>query len=653
MVNDYKYFHFTIGPVQGFVAQARRTRDIWAGSFLLSYLSGKAMAAIVETECAEIVFPSIGNDSLFKAIRNPPSVGNDKNHPAARVGSLPNRFKAAASEPQKAAEAAQKAAQKAAEAAQKAIEEAWGKIEKAVWKRFQEWCLELISEETKDIWQRQVEASNLWEIAWVIGKDGSLLDRRKNMRSHFSQDEPGEKCTLCGERQALSKTSSSSRSELKDWWGKVAEKFNEAPKNKGFHFWDEGRERLCAVCTIKRIFPLVAKEAIGWETYSNYPSTAYMSALDWLKVVLEKAEAETDDGGVCKSLTEFIEYSKHLKVPLDEQGTVNQIPWLREFVKRDKGKGWKEILQFRGDVFFPDSIKNKRDFPINSKDDDDDEGKRKNLLDKLKKLTQTAGLQPNPFYAILLMDGDNMGKLLSSYENEQPKISQALADFTAQVDKIVEEEHDGKLIYAGGDDVFAFLPLSTALACAKKLKERYETAFGIHASKVAGATISAGIVYAHMNTALRAVIRDVHELLDKTAKDGMDRNAFAVRVWKRGGPILTFGKKWQNNGSDWVCNTTALRNALLRNEYSKGFIYRLIELIPILNELKDDEERVALLTAEYLKSREKLGLSEERGKKIREAKERVRNLLLLAKNEKEEIAADGPLFIRFLAGKEV
>jgi CRISPR-associated protein Cmr2 len=35
--------HFSLGPVQGFVAQARRTRDFWAGSFILSYLAGQAM----------------------------------------------------------------------------------------------------------------------------------------------------------------------------------------------------------------------------------------------------------------------------------------------------------------------------------------------------------------------------------------------------------------------------------------------------------------------------------------------------------------------------------------------------------------------------------------------------------------------------------
>ena len=32
--------HISIGPVQKFVGQARRTRDLWAGSFLLSWMAG-------------------------------------------------------------------------------------------------------------------------------------------------------------------------------------------------------------------------------------------------------------------------------------------------------------------------------------------------------------------------------------------------------------------------------------------------------------------------------------------------------------------------------------------------------------------------------------------------------------------------------------
>ncbi|OIP41959.1 hypothetical protein AUJ95_02410 [Candidatus Desantisbacteria bacterium CG2_30_40_21] len=51
-----QYFHFTIGHVQGFVSQARRTRDFWAGSFILSWLSAKAMLA-VKKQGEEILFP--------------------------------------------------------------------------------------------------------------------------------------------------------------------------------------------------------------------------------------------------------------------------------------------------------------------------------------------------------------------------------------------------------------------------------------------------------------------------------------------------------------------------------------------------------------------------------------------------------------------
>ena len=40
------HLHFSLGPVQGFVVQARRTRDLWAGSFLLSRLALEAMWAV-------------------------------------------------------------------------------------------------------------------------------------------------------------------------------------------------------------------------------------------------------------------------------------------------------------------------------------------------------------------------------------------------------------------------------------------------------------------------------------------------------------------------------------------------------------------------------------------------------------------------------
>src|SRR5579871_4196352 len=82
-----RLLHFTLGPVQSFVAQARRTRDLWAGSFLLSWLAGQAMK-VIGVNGGTILVPDVEHDALFVAVRN----GASGLGPA--IGSLPNRFKA-------------------------------------------------------------------------------------------------------------------------------------------------------------------------------------------------------------------------------------------------------------------------------------------------------------------------------------------------------------------------------------------------------------------------------------------------------------------------------------------------------------------------------------------------------------------------------
>ena len=53
-----KQFHFMLSPVQSFISQARRTRDFWAGSFLLSWLSAVAMQAVLKQNASNsVVFP--------------------------------------------------------------------------------------------------------------------------------------------------------------------------------------------------------------------------------------------------------------------------------------------------------------------------------------------------------------------------------------------------------------------------------------------------------------------------------------------------------------------------------------------------------------------------------------------------------------------
>lgn len=49
-----------IGPVQDFIAQARSTRDLWSGSYLLSWLSGHVIYQLRKVDpAAEVVFPRL------------------------------------------------------------------------------------------------------------------------------------------------------------------------------------------------------------------------------------------------------------------------------------------------------------------------------------------------------------------------------------------------------------------------------------------------------------------------------------------------------------------------------------------------------------------------------------------------------------------
>lgn len=59
-------FLFTIGPVQEFIAAARRTRDLWAGSQLLSELSRTIAIALRDETKENLIFPApdIGDKEL-------------------------------------------------------------------------------------------------------------------------------------------------------------------------------------------------------------------------------------------------------------------------------------------------------------------------------------------------------------------------------------------------------------------------------------------------------------------------------------------------------------------------------------------------------------------------------------------------------------
>ncbi|MCY4560228.1 MAG: type III-B CRISPR-associated protein Cas10/Cmr2, partial [Chloroflexi bacterium] len=77
----------SIGPVQGFVAQSRRTRDLWSSSYLLSFLAGHAMHG-AQSAGGIVIKPSVDEDLLYQWV----SGNQAKDAPVPKLGSLPNHF---------------------------------------------------------------------------------------------------------------------------------------------------------------------------------------------------------------------------------------------------------------------------------------------------------------------------------------------------------------------------------------------------------------------------------------------------------------------------------------------------------------------------------------------------------------------------------
>jgi CRISPR-associated protein Cmr2 len=157
-------------------------------------------------------------------------------------------------------------------------------------------------------------------------------------------------------------------------------------------------------------------------------------------------------------------------------------------------------------------------------------------------------------------------------------ISGALNDFSqAVVPWIIEREFAGRLIYAGGDDVLAMLPVADAFPAAARLRAAYSGAGDDTLPRQRGerrnrlflskgfaylngrlmrmmgprATASCGIVIAHHQTPLSLVLRELRQA-ERAAKnfrrsvDGKpaDRNAWHITVLKRSGGRLDLSGDW-------------------------------------------------------------------------------------------------------------
>ena len=152
--------------------------------------------------------------------------------------------------------------------------------------------------------------------------------------------------------------------------------------------------------------------------------------------------------------------------------------------------------------------------------------------------------RPKPYYAILVADGDSMGKAidqLAQRDNDDQAIaahqafSERLDAFAQQARSIIRDQYQGAPIYTGGDDILAFLPLYTAIDCASTLAAIFHDTF-IDTSVTP--TLSAGLAIVHHLDPLRESL-SLARKTEGEAKAYHDskgpKDALAITVNKRSG----------------------------------------------------------------------------------------------------------------------
>jgi CRISPR-associated protein Cmr2 len=470
--------HFTFGPVQIFVAQARRTRDLYAGSLLLSHLAMESMRAV---RGGKIILPHF--EKLMEGEQS------------TEHATAPNRFIAEFD--------SEAAAKDAGHAATRALHGAWRKIADAVWKKYFG-NASSSGRQTAEIWARQRDS--FWNISWVVGSSGetNLLDRRKNWQTHQPHAEGGDHCVLMGHLQELSGfTRSNQRDQQDAFWDKVRGGASDLDL--------ETNERLCAVAFIKRFFPSVSREAIGRNLDPRgWPSTVTIAALPWIRAIANSA-----DENFCVKAKAYADEAA------SEKGAILS-SWSRIRLLKEYPPTAGRFRELSGNFINRTALANEDDTPLR------DKTRRPALLKALNKPESATGARAGNFYAVLLMDGDSMGALIG--EHGPAAVTGALTQFATRVPGLIAE-NDGVCVYAGGDDLLVLLPLDRALEVAIAARRLYAESFG----NGIPATVSAAIVFAHYRCAFSRVLAAAHELLDDVAKDQTGRDSLAIRVLKPGG----------------------------------------------------------------------------------------------------------------------
>lgn len=454
------------------------------------------------------------------------------------------------------------------------------------------------------------------------------LTNRKSLRDFRQHPAPGEKCSLCGVRSALHPDGQGGYQELRKFWEDLARveadiTLNGQTRKVKLAGRIRRGDRLCAACLTKRLawehhfipqFKKILNAKVS-EAHLLFPSASSIATAPFKKKIMEKLQkSDPDAGSLKKSVDEYVSKVLSFLQPNNGQGPYDiyyysaPIPALEKLVPKELS----DFTRIDGEWLFDESFvpeKIEREYDVKKEELQGLEEAKAAAADLRRMAEEILKIKPSKYYALIAMDGDHMGQWVSGQNGPpllkllHPDIAKTFTDdpelkdllcrkrplgptlhmaltaaqknFALQVVRqIVEEEHVGKLIYAGGDDVLAFMPIEELLPVLRKLRwlcsgepvddlssnAKLENVSNGFATRVNNTndkrrfmllgsefSLSAGVAIVHHTHPFSHAVEEAYRAMKEHAKSDkkLGRNAFAIHLMKRSGEPLEVGAKWK------------------------------------------------------------------------------------------------------------
>lgn len=492
----------SIGPVQGFIASARRSRDLWSGSWLLSEMAKAAAKSLFEAG-AQMVFPFV--DEMTK----------DRLEPCDRMDnnfSVGNKIQV---QVEAADDAAVRDLVEQAKAAAQARFETIARQARQVLQERQDLNAALRDE----IWQMQLDDYLEIQAAWARITEKGYSDASQRAASALAARKATRDFTPAHAADAWEKRFMLPKSSLDG----ARETVLLEKANGDADLSDVARRKL-GLSRSEQLDCAGIVKRLGGNSEQFTPVTR-VAADAWLQGLPENELSK-----LCDAYEPLIALNLATRVK-GNQGIYADFPFDAQLLYRN-----------RLDAALSDN-----------KNNADVSEKLSNLKNALKPIWHKYG-EPCSYWAMLLADGDRMGELLDKAKTieEHQEITEALSTFAESVPAKMRDFR-AQCVYAGGDDVLGFVALDKAVDCADALRQAFSDSLKkvsdvLKAEKAP--TLSVGLAICHISTPLGNV-RRLAKHAEKVAKGDnypadQQRNGLGITLSVRSGSDSDWRVQWSD-----------------------------------------------------------------------------------------------------------